>query len=151
MLKILKECVCVCVYAQCLILCNLLDCSPPGSSIHGILQAKILEWVAISYSGGLSNPGIEPRSLVCVSWIGRQILYHCTTWEAQVFEDKELLSIARLSWDGAQSFHLVLKVNGWHPALHISLVYQESGKERHTDQPLPSHCPSPHPRLRRRV
>ena len=39
------------------------DCSLPGSSVHGILQARILEWVAISFSRDLPNPGIEPRSL----------------------------------------------------------------------------------------
>ena len=39
-----------------------MDCSPPGSSVHGILQARILEWVAISFSRGSSNPGIDPRS-----------------------------------------------------------------------------------------
>ena len=39
-----------------------MDCSPPGSSVHGILQARILEWVAISYPGDLSDPGIEPGS-----------------------------------------------------------------------------------------
>ena len=38
------------------------DYSPPGSSVHGILQASELEWVAISSSWGLSNPGIEPSS-----------------------------------------------------------------------------------------
>ena len=38
------------------------DCSPPGSSGYGILQARIQEWVAISYSRDLPNPGIEPRS-----------------------------------------------------------------------------------------
>ena len=40
-------------------LCNPIDCSPPGSSIHGILQARILEWVAIPFSRGSSNPGIK--------------------------------------------------------------------------------------------
>ena len=37
-------------------------CSPPGSSVHGILQARILEWIAISFSRDLPDPGIEPRS-----------------------------------------------------------------------------------------
>ena len=37
-----------------------MDCSPPGSSVHGILQARILEWVIIPFSKG--SPGIEPRS-----------------------------------------------------------------------------------------
>ena len=39
-----------------------MDCSPPSSSVHGILQARILEWVAISFSRDLPDPGIEPRS-----------------------------------------------------------------------------------------
>ena len=38
------------VTQSCPTLCNPLDCSPPGSSVHGILQARILEWVAISFS-----------------------------------------------------------------------------------------------------
>ena len=43
-------------------LCNPMDCSPPGSSVHAISQARILEWVAISSSRGFPNPGIEPES-----------------------------------------------------------------------------------------
>ena len=39
-----------------------MDCSLPGSSVHGILQARILEWVAIPFSGDLSDPAIKPRS-----------------------------------------------------------------------------------------
>ena len=39
-----------------------MDCSPPGSSVHGILQARKLEWVVISFSGDLPNPEIEPGS-----------------------------------------------------------------------------------------
>ena len=40
----------------CLTLCDPMDCSLPGSSIHGIFQARILEWVAISFSRGSSQP-----------------------------------------------------------------------------------------------
>ena len=39
---------------SCLTLCNPMDCSPPGSSVHGILQARILEWVAMTLSKGSS-------------------------------------------------------------------------------------------------
>ena len=39
--------------------CNPMDCSPPGSSVHGIFQARILEWVAISFSRGAPDPGVE--------------------------------------------------------------------------------------------
>ena len=42
------------VTQSCLTLCNHVDCSPPGFSVHGILQARILEWVAISFSMGSS-------------------------------------------------------------------------------------------------
>ena len=38
------------------ILCNSMDCSPPGSSVHGILQARVLEWIAIPFSRGSSQP-----------------------------------------------------------------------------------------------
>ena len=43
-------CVCVLITQTCPILCHPMDCSPPGSSVHGILQTRILEWVAISFS-----------------------------------------------------------------------------------------------------
>ena len=52
----------------CPSLCNPRDRSPPGSSIHGILQARILEWVAISSSRGLPKPRIEPESLQLLHW-----------------------------------------------------------------------------------
>ena len=43
-------------------LCDSMDCSSPGFSAHGIFQARIMEWVAISSSRGSSDPGIEPGS-----------------------------------------------------------------------------------------
>jgi len=70
-----------CLLTQsCMILCDPTDYSPPGSSVHGILQARILEWVAISFSRGY----FWPKDRTCISWIGRQILYHWTTWEAPI-------------------------------------------------------------------
>ena len=45
-------------------LCDPMVCSPPGSSVHGIFQARILEWVAISFSRDLPDPGTEPGSPV---------------------------------------------------------------------------------------
>ena len=48
----------------CLTLCDPMDCSLPGSSIRGIFQARILEWVAIFYSRGSSSLKIEPTSLI---------------------------------------------------------------------------------------
>ena len=77
-----STCVPACSVTQsCLTLCDPMDCSPPGSSDHGILQARILEWVAISYSRGSSWPR-DWTWVSCISCIGRQILHHCATWEA---------------------------------------------------------------------
>ena len=47
---------------SCPTLCNTMDCDPPGSSVYGILQARILEWVSILFSRDLHNTGIEPTS-----------------------------------------------------------------------------------------
>ena len=54
-------CVCVLVAQSRLTLCDPMDCSPPGSSVHGVFQVRVLEWVAL-LSRGSSQPGIEPRS-----------------------------------------------------------------------------------------
>ena len=43
-------------------LCDAMDCILPGSSVHGVLQARVLEWVALPSPGDLPNPGIKPRS-----------------------------------------------------------------------------------------
>ena len=56
-----------------------MNCSPPGSSVHGIFQVRILEWVAISFSRGSS----WFRDWTWISCIGRQILYHWAIREAQ--------------------------------------------------------------------
>ena len=60
---------CYLVTKSCLTLCNLMDWSPPSSSIHGIFQARIMECVAISFSRGSS----WPRNQTHVSCIGRQV------------------------------------------------------------------------------
>ena len=59
----IKRCMCVKSLQPCLTLCNPMDCSPPGSSVHGILQARILEWVAMPSSRELPHPGIKLASL----------------------------------------------------------------------------------------
>ena len=78
-----------------------MEYSPPGSSVHGISQARILEWVAISFSIGSS----QPRNLahICDSCIGRRILYYCVTWEA-LSTDTSLL-MPGLSRNRSPGFH----------------------------------------------
>ena len=55
---------------SCLSLCVLIDCSPPGSSVRGILQARILEWVAMSFSRASSQQG------------SNSCLFHLLHWQA---------------------------------------------------------------------
>ena len=55
-------CVCLCELLSCVQIYDPMDCSPLGSSVLGILQERILKWVAISYSRDLPNPGIEHRA-----------------------------------------------------------------------------------------
>ena len=65
----------------CPTLCNPIDCSPSGSSVHGISQLRILEWVAMPFSkGDLSDPGIDPHSLMSPALAGR-FFTTSTTWE----------------------------------------------------------------------
>ena len=67
---------CVCsVFQSYAALCSPMNYSPPGSSIHGILQARILEQVAISYSRESSEPSYR-TNISRVSCIGRWIIYH---------------------------------------------------------------------------
>ena len=62
------HCCCCCLVSQsCYILWESMDCCPLGSSVHGIFQARILEWVAISFSSGSS----QPRDQTHVSCISR--------------------------------------------------------------------------------
>ena len=65
-------------------LCNHMDCSPQGFSVHGILQTRILEWAVISFSRGSSRPR-HWTWVSCVFCIERQILYRCATWEAHPY------------------------------------------------------------------
>ena len=53
---------------SCPTLCNPMDCSPPGSSVHGIFQARILEWVAMPPPGDLPDQGSNPHLLHLLHW-----------------------------------------------------------------------------------
>ena len=64
-----------------------IDCGPPGSSVHGILQAKILEWVAIRFSKDLSNPGSDPGFLHC-----RQVFY-CPSHRGSSYNEPDFVTI----------------------------------------------------------
>ena len=86
----------------CLTLCDPVDCSPPGSSICGIFQARTVEWLAISYS-------FWPRNWTCISCVcckDRQILYHCTSWETRKPPVRSQNSWSVCCWGGGVWFLL---------------------------------------------
>ena len=91
---------CVSVAQSCLTLCDPRDCSLPGSSLHGILQARILEWVAMPSSRGSSRPRDGTR----VSRIGRQILYHLSHQASPRIKAtaKQFLAITAAAWLSVQ-------------------------------------------------
>ena len=84
------------VSQSCPALCNRMDYSPPGSSVHGIFQSRILRWVAISFSKWSSWPRVRSR-VFCIA--GR--LTVCATWRA-LFKDSSVQITAHL--------HKVMKI-----------------------------------------
>ena len=68
--------------------CDPMECSPPGSSVHGILQTRILEWVSISFSNNAGNPGSIPglgRSPG--EWIGYPLQYSWASLVAKMIQN----------------------------------------------------------------
>ena len=100
----------VCVLSH--VWCDPMDCSPAGSSVHGISQERILEWAAISFSRWSS----QHRCQTCisrVSCIGRWILYPCTTWEALPLISVLLLLIIFYPIDFILHFYLFSNGDGF--------------------------------------
>ena len=89
------------VSQSCPTLCEPMDCSPPGSSVHGILQARLLEWAAIPFSQGTS----WPRDRTQVSRIAGSF---CTIWATR--ETLMLVGASNLNWWGLGKFHSHRKI-----------------------------------------
>ena len=94
-----KNVLCAKLLQSCLTLCDPMNCSPSGSTVHIILQARILEWVAISFSKGSS--WTRDWTLVCfVSCMGRRVLNHWSTKEVPAS-----VIFKQHSGEAALSFH----------------------------------------------
>ena len=88
----------VCVGAQsCPTLCDSMDCSLPGSSVHGIFQAGILEWAVISSSKGSSRPK-DQTHVFCISFTGRRLLYHWAHILECAYHQKFSFNPSLFSW-----------------------------------------------------
>ena len=108
--KWVRECVCVFIAQSCPTLCNPMDCSPPGSSVHEIFQARILEWVTISFSRGSS----QPRDRTLVSWTAGKF---STNWATREDQERET---ERIYKEGKNPKFLLqsLKKNNWPELYH---------------------------------
>ena len=105
---------CVCEHAQsCPTLCDPMDCSLPGSSVHGIFQVRILERSAIPSSKGTSQPRGQTL-LSCVFSVGKWILYHWATWEALICKLSDLTK-ATIFW-GLMGQALCKRI--WYTIIH---------------------------------
>ena len=128
-----------------------MDCSLPSSSVLGIFQARIVEWVAVSYARGSSRPRDRTR----VSCLSRQIIYHWATLVNRVLEIQLLceqflmmevalwklpfmfsfqLWFVKWCWVSVQFSHSVLSDSAtpWTEARHASLSITDSGQVRAT-------------------
>ena len=102
--------VCTLSFSHVRLFCNPMDCSSPGSSVHGISQASILEWAAISYFRKSSWPW-DWTHVSCISFIGRWILYHCTTWEALFIVENWVLFILKCVFKSLYFIHILIRKN----------------------------------------
>ena len=101
---------CACVLRQsCLILCDPRDGSPPGSSVHGIILARILEWIAISSSSGSSQ--LRIKSAFPVTPALRWIPYH---W---VIRGSPKIVLINNKWLSSQTASVTIHV--WHPVIFL--------------------------------
>ena len=95
-------------YTQpCLTLLLLMDCSPPGSSVHGIVQARTLMWVAILLQGIFR----DRLCVSCVSYISRWIPYNWATWEAHTIQYTILLVVRNIQLEIMQKVSNVDTLN----------------------------------------
>ena len=112
--------------------CDSMDCVPPGSSVHGILQARILDWVAISYSRGSSQPR-DQTYISRVSCIGKWILYHLGSLKVSLSSVQSLSCVrlfvtprtaarqASLSITNSQSSLKLTSIESVMPSSHLIL------------------------------
>ena len=103
-----------------------MECSPTGSSVYGISQARILEWVAIFFSRGSS----EPRDQTHIPCVDKQILYHRATWEAQLsykgYQMKRTVSLPSTAASTPPRNLLEIQI----PRLHPSVTESETLRVR---------------------
>ena len=116
-------------------LCDPMNCSPPGSSVHRIFQARILEGVAISHSRASSKPK-ESTHVSCIFCISMWILYHHTTWEAPILIILLVLNV-RIAKMHLCSIFIILTVLKWfwgRPYYYSLFIDEETEAQKLSNQ-----------------
>ena len=124
-----------------------MDCSPPGSSVHGVVQARTLEWVAISSSRGSSRPR-DRTCVFCASFTGKQILYHWATGEAhslRTVHSKWGVCVCVCACVLSHFIRVCLFVTPWAIARQAPLSLGFSRQEYWSGLPCPTAGDLPHP------
>ena len=129
-LFVISVCVSVCVLVAqlCLILCDPMDCSLPGSSVCGILQARILEWAVISFSRGPSQPTQESNTHLQHWQAGSLRVCHLEGPISCIITIKlpKWVNVDMITWAKLQTLfdlcHFVLSVPGSNPESHIVFI-----------------------------
>ena len=104
----------------CLTLCDPIDCSLSDSFVYEVLQARILEWVAVPSSRGSSNSGIEPTSLMFPALAGGFFITSAT-WEAHIYV--YYIFFIRLSVDGhLRYFHFLAIMNNADMNIEVLII-----------------------------
>ena len=111
------------VAQSCPTLCDPMDCSPPGSSVHGIFQAWILEWVAVSFSGEVSSiisrliKFHQQREELCMLVDG---LFQCHHFQSSAPEGSEVendipdpINSVNTNTSGSQGSHFITRTGSW--------------------------------------
>ena len=128
---------CVLVAQSCMTLCDPVDCSPPGFSVHWILQARMLEWVAISFPRGSSQPRDKTRAFLIAGrlftmWATREAFYGWVIFNCIYVESITISSnafpafIEIIVWFFFFSFKGTSNVMQWLKKKKIHLAMQES-------------------------
>ena len=118
--------VCVSVAQSCLTLCDPVDCSPPGFSVHRILQARMLEWVAISFSRGSSQPRDKTRVFLIAGrlfsiWATREAFYGWVIFSC-IYVERMAIS--------SNAFPVFIEMIMWFFCLLRELLMWCSGKKK---------------------
>ena len=113
------------VTQSCLTLCDSMDCSPPGSSVHGILQATILEWIVISFPGGIfPTQGLNLSFLHC-----RWILY-CLSHQGSPYKRKDWENSLGVRWLGLSALTAVAQVQALVGELRFCKLHSAAKKRK---------------------